>query len=253
MKVIILAAGMGSRMHQLTKSKPKCFLKVNGLSLIERLLCQLKKFKVKDISIVTGYKHKVFNFKNINYFHNKKYNSTNMVYSLMQTKKKLNFDTLIIYSDIIISDRILEKMLSKNYQSGLFVAVDKSWKKYWSKRFSKQNQDLESLKLDNNLNITEIGKKVFSSKDIDARFIGVIRISKKINNIILNLWNKTSNKKKANWGISGRSLNNAYTTDLINKLINLKVKCQAVIFKNGWYEFDTKKDYYYYKKNLGNL
>ena len=37
-------------------------------------------------------------------------------------------------------------------------------------------------------------------------------------------------------------------TDLLNKFIKLKVKCDAVLFKNGWYEFDNKKDYYQFKR-----
>ena len=51
MNVIILAAGIGARMKNLTKKKPKCFLKINGTTLIERLVTQLKKevlYKEKD-------------------------------------------------------------------------------------------------------------------------------------------------------------------------------------------------------------
>ena len=66
MNVIILAAGEGKRMKALTKKKPKCFLEINGISLIQRLINQLLKLGLKDISIVTGYKAKQFNFKKIN-------------------------------------------------------------------------------------------------------------------------------------------------------------------------------------------
>ena len=52
-----------------------------------------------------------------------------------------------------------------------------------------------------------------------------------------------ANKNKLNWGISGKSLNKAYMTDLINKLIEKNVKCNAILFNNGWYEFDNKKDF----------
>ena len=39
-------------------------------------------------------------------------------------------------------------------------------------------------------------------------------------------------------------------TDLINHAVNLKKKtmCYAIKFKNGWYEFDNKKDYYNFKR-----
>ena len=102
MNVIILAAGMGSRMGHLTNNEPKCFLKVDGLRLIERLIKQLREIGLMDISIVTGYKAKKFKFKDVNFFYNKEFKSTNMVYSLMKAKKKLNDDTLVVYSDIIV-------------------------------------------------------------------------------------------------------------------------------------------------------
>lgn len=248
MKVIILAAGMGSRMGDLTKDEPKCFLKVNGKTLIERLIDQLRNIGLKDISIVTGYKAKKFKFNDINFFNNKEFKTSNMVYSLMKAKKKLNDDTLVIYSDIIISNKILKEMIGKKYNNKLAVAVDIKWKKYWAFRFKNINQDLESLQMNNKKEITEIGKELKNIKDIDGRFIGVIRFSKSVNKTFLKMWNKEKNKNKKNWGISGRSLKKAYMTDLLNKFIKLKIKCDAVLFKNGWYEFDNKKDYYQFKR-----
>jgi len=242
MKVIILAAGMGTRMGELTKNAPKCFLKINEQSIILRLINQLRSFGVKDISIVTGYKSHMFKFKNVSFFHNKRYKSTNMVYSLTKAKKKLKDDTIIIYSDIILSKKILKKMISIKSKNYLSVAIDKNWKKYWTYRSDRIDRDLESLRL-NKKNILEIGKKVISSKNIDGRFIGIMRFPKKINQIFLNMWLKTANKNKLNWGISGKSLNKAYMTDLINKLIEKNVKCNAILFNNGWYEFDNKKDF----------
>jgi len=248
MNVVILAAGMGRRMGVLTKEQPKCFLKINGITLIERLISQLRSIGLNDISIVTGYKSELFKFKNINLFYNKEYESTNMFYSLMKAKTKLIDDILIVYSDIILSERILKKITSKKYNNKIAVAVDINWKRYWSYRFGNINQDLESLKLNKKNEILDIGEKVFSSNNIDGRFIGVIRFPKKINNILLNTWRNTVNRNKMNWGISGNTANKAYMTDLINKLINMKIKCHAILFKNGWYEFDNKNDYYRFKK-----
>ena len=253
MNVIILAAGEGKRMKALTKKKPKCFLEINGISLIQRLINQLLKLGLKDISIVTGYKAKQFNFKKINYFYNKNYHRTNMVYSLMKAKSKMKKDTLIIYSDLYLSNNILKKMLMiKNEFS---VGVDFAWKKYWKYRFNKIKTDIESLKINKKNQIKEIGKNTKNLKEIDARYICIIKTSKKINKIILSIWQKEKNKTKKNLGISGQSLNKAYMTDLINHLVKIKEKinCYAIKFKGGWYEFDNEKDYYKfktYKKSL---
>lgn len=248
MNVIILAAGTGARMKNLTKKKPKCFLKINGTTLIERLVTQLKKLGLKDISIIVGYKAESFFFKDVNYFYNKKYSNTNMFYSLMKAKKKMNKDTLIIYSDVLLSKNILKKMLKTKKEFA--VGVDINWKKYWKFRFKKINSDLESLKMNKQNHVLEIGRETKDLKDINARYIGIIKTSKNINKKIISVWEKEKDRSKPNWGISGNSLNKAYMTDLINKIINSNKKktiCHAIKFKNGWYEFDNKKDFFNFK------
>lgn len=41
MQALILAAGMGRRLGDLTKGNTKCMVKVNGVTLIDRVLSQL--------------------------------------------------------------------------------------------------------------------------------------------------------------------------------------------------------------------
>lgn len=55
MQGIILAAGMGKRLKNITKSKTKCMVEVNGISLIERMLKILDRKDLSRIVIVTGY------------------------------------------------------------------------------------------------------------------------------------------------------------------------------------------------------
>ncbi len=56
MQAIILAAGMGKRLGELTKDNTKCMVKVNGVCLIDRLLSQLSELGLKRIILVIGYK-----------------------------------------------------------------------------------------------------------------------------------------------------------------------------------------------------
>lgn len=55
MQGIILAAGMGKRLKNITKNKTKCMVEVNGISLIERMLKILDRKDLSRIVIVTGY------------------------------------------------------------------------------------------------------------------------------------------------------------------------------------------------------
>ena len=58
MQAIILAAGMGRRLGELTKENTKCMVPVNGVRLIDRLLRQLSTLPLTRIIIVIGYKGK---------------------------------------------------------------------------------------------------------------------------------------------------------------------------------------------------
>ena len=90
MQAVILAAGMGKRLGELTKNNTKCMIKVNGITLIERVLTQLSSLPLTRIIIVIGYKGEelraflgnTYNGLAIEYIENKIYDKTNNIYSL---------------------------------------------------------------------------------------------------------------------------------------------------------------------------
>ena len=114
MQAIILAAGMGKRLKDLTKDNTKCMVKVNGITLIERMLHQIEKQNVSRIVIVIGYQGKklVDFIKSLGirtpiiFIENQIYDKTNNIYSLALAKDLLcEEDTLLFESDIILKMR----------------------------------------------------------------------------------------------------------------------------------------------------
>ena len=98
MQAIILAAGMGKRLKELTKDNTKCMVKVNGETLIDRLLGQLSGLGLNRVVIVVGYKgdnlisyigDRYADKLNIEYVENPIYDKTNNIYSLALAKDKL--------------------------------------------------------------------------------------------------------------------------------------------------------------------
>ena len=57
MQAIILAAGMGKRLGELTKNNTKCMVEVDGVRLIERALRILDRKNLNRIILVVGYQH----------------------------------------------------------------------------------------------------------------------------------------------------------------------------------------------------
>ena len=136
MQAIILAAGMGRRLKELTQNNTKCMVKVNGVTLIERLLGQLEKQELSRIVIVVGYEGKklmdyiaTLDVKTpIVYVENTIYNKTNNIYSLALAKNYLcEEDTLLFESDLIFEDAVIDAIVSDPRPSLALVAKYESW------------------------------------------------------------------------------------------------------------------------------
>lgn len=137
MQVLILAAGMGKRLSDLTQDVTKCMVKVNGVSLIDRALKQISEFTINRIVIVIGYKGEVlknhlgtdYNGIPIIYVTNPIYFKTNNIYSLFLAKNIFaEDDTLLIESDLIFNKSVLYKAMNCHVSDNI-VVVDKyqSW------------------------------------------------------------------------------------------------------------------------------
>src|SRR5689334_3451 len=59
MKAVILAAGKGTRMKELTNEVPKPMLKVQGRPILEHILTGILSAGVKEVFIVTGFRAEV--------------------------------------------------------------------------------------------------------------------------------------------------------------------------------------------------
>ena len=136
MQAIILAAGMGKRLKELTQDNTKCMVKVNGVRLIDRVLGQLSKLGLKRTVIVTGYKGKnlrdyvgrKWEGMQIDYIDNPIYDKTNNIYSLALAADELvKDDTILLESDIIFEESIFTKVLEDSHPNVAVVDAFQSW------------------------------------------------------------------------------------------------------------------------------
>jgi len=136
MQAIILAAGMGKRLKELTQNNTKCMVKVNGVTLIERMLRQIEKQNVSRIVIVIGYEgQKLIDYIStlgiktpIEYVNNPIYDKTNNIYSLSLAKDWLcKEDTLLFESDLIFEDSVLDALISDPRDTLALVDKYESW------------------------------------------------------------------------------------------------------------------------------
>ena len=136
MQAIILAAGMGKRLKELTQDRTKCMVQVNGVALIDRMLHQIESRHLSRIVIVVGYEgEKLMKYIDtlgirtpIVYVQNPIYDKTNNIYSLALAKDYLcQDDTLLFESDLIFEDAVIDQLLDDPRETLALVDKYESW------------------------------------------------------------------------------------------------------------------------------
>ena len=250
MKAIILAAGMGTRLGKYTESLPKCMLNFNGKPIIEWQLETLRKEGIKDITIIKGYMPEKINIEGVKYYTNENYASTNMVETLLTAVEELNDEILICYADIIYQKEVLQKIIKSNLDIG--VTVDEDYWEYWQARTDNPEDDMESLVLNQEGRIIELGDTNCERDEANLRYVGLIKFSKSGVEKLKEIYYKNKNlfyDSDEPW-LRSKSFKKAYMTCMIQAIINSGQIVKPISIKRGWLEFDTVEDYEKYSQWL---
>ncbi|MBW4570523.1 MAG: phosphocholine cytidylyltransferase family protein [Tolypothrix carrinoi HA7290-LM1] len=123
MKALILAAGVGKRLGKDGENQPKCLLKFNGKSLLERHLDYLRYCQIESVAIVVGYQaekiqDEITALKAENWVstvYNPDYTKGSII-SLGTLKKHLTAgdEILLMDADVLYDRRILEQLVKTN-------------------------------------------------------------------------------------------------------------------------------------------
>lgn len=235
MQAIILAAGMGRRLGELTGDNTKCMIKVNGVTLIERMLGQLESLDLSRIIIVAGYEGKkliefvsTLNIKTpIEWVTNPIYDTTNNIYSLYLAKEHLiNEDTLLLESDLIFEKECLNLLLDDSYPNLALVAKYEHW------------MDGTVVTIDPDNNITSfVSKKYFDYDDLHHYYktVNIYKFSKEFSQTHYVPFLKAYSKALGN---------NEYYEQVLRVIALLdKPEIKALPLEGQkWYEIDDVQD-----------
>lgn len=209
MQLVILSAGIGSRLKPLTGEKPKCLVEVANKPILgHQIDLFINNKKVKEILIVIGYKPDlVRSFINDNYeenqkitfIENKDFLTTNNMYSLFLTKNYIKGKFLLINGDVILQPEIANDFISYPYEDSIAVDVGQ----YFEESMKVVKEDDFLVDISKTINkeeafgcsidfykFSDYGAKVFFSKIED-------KIVKKNE---LNLWTEVALKEILNQG-----------------------------------------------------
>lgn len=235
-RAIILAAGRGSRMGSETDSKPKCLTVLKGKCLLDWQIESLSKASLTNITIVGGYKNEMLRDRGFEVIVNKRWDKTQMVSSLLCAPSS-DEDTIISYSDIVYTSDHIKNLLDSKHD--ITITADRDWFKLWSLRFSDPLDDAETFKsVDSTL--ASIGNKTNDLKDIEAQYMGLLKVTKKGWADILSVYDNFSEIEQDKLDM----------TTLLNTLLQNNIKVNIVFVNGKWCECDNYSDVLAYEREL---
>lgn len=233
-RAVILAAGRGTRLGNLSAALPKVMVELQGRTLLAHQRRALSAMGIDDVHLVLGHgadaveRHP--DARGLTFWRNPNYATTNMVASLLCAPDLLDgsTDLIVAYGDIVYEPRLLHALLAVDAPVG--VVVDVAWRAYWEARMAEPLDDAETLRL-NGDRILEIGRRPQSYEDIDGQYTGLLRITAEFATRFANAARELLAEDP-----------NSFMTTFLQQLINDGVTILSAPVKNGWLEIDQPQD-----------
>lgn len=234
-RAIILAAGRGSRMGSETALKPKCLTKLKDRHLLDWQLSSLTSAGIKEITVVRGYRAEML-VGDFNVVNNERWNQTNMVASLFCAPPS-NKSTIISYSDIVYHSEHVKRL--EESTADITITADVFWEDLWKLRFENPLEDAETFKCKKN-ELVEIGKKTKDINNIEAQYMGLIKLSEHGWKLMYELYSSFLDEKKDKMDM----------TSMLNELLDEDVTIKVVFVEGKWCEADNYSDILAYEEAL---
>jgi len=239
MRTVILAAGQGTRLRPFTDEVPKCMVPLAGKPLLHWQLDSMAQCGViNNILIMGGYKANRLDAKHAAITINPRYMQTNMLGTLFCAREHMTAgeDLLISYGDIIFEPGVLQAVL--NSSAEVSIAADRKWRQLWELRMDDPLSDAETFRMTETKQIIELGKKPKSYDEVQAQYIGLIRIRGDRVTQFINAYDNLDKTKL----YDEKDFDNMYMTSFIQYLIDNAWDVKACLIDGGWLEVDTVDD-----------
>ena len=145
-------------------------------------------------------------------------------------------DLIISYADIVYQHSVISPLLESD--SPIAITVDRDWEKLWRFRQEDPLSNAETLKLDNQNCVTELGKKPKSLDEVQGQYMGIIKVSDGFRQTLLEIYDSLDPKLT----YDGKDFDNLYMTSFLQEIIARGHRIKAVLVEGGWLEVDTVED-----------
>lgn len=243
--VVIPAAGRDSDFGD----TPKALLDVNGQSLLDYQLQQLRKAGLSDTTVVRGFEADTYDTEDtpIEFITNDDWEKTGNLHSLLQADSATDDAFISVFSDIIFEPDIVEQL--EKTDDEIVLVVDNSYRYHKDdidkdldlviskKTRSRQHRSLSRSEM---LEIKEIGKDL--SKDAaDYEFVGLAKFSNHGADILTTVYEDCETNVDGSFH-EAESFRKAGLTDIIQEIVDRGYTVKALEIHKGWLEVHDRED-----------
>ena len=126
MRAVILAAGRGLRLHDVTNGGNKCLAPVGGSSLIARQMRSLRACGIDDLTVVIGFRAGDVRRAcgaDVSFVVNRRYQSTNSLYSLWLARDLITDGFIVLNGDVLFHEQLLRDLLTSRDEDALLMSA----------------------------------------------------------------------------------------------------------------------------------
>jgi len=252
MKAIIVAAGVGSRLGDLTKNLTKSLIPINNVSVLERQITTFQNLGITDITVIIGPHAEKYSFKDIFYLQDTSYLEHDILSSFMLARKIITDDTIVSYGDVLFDENILKPLI--DFQGLIGLGIDFDWEKNYDNKNEELKLEATVALTKNNLCIRIIDgrefkksknqtiKKILNSQtETLGEFVGLMKLSKEGGKIFKEKYERLIATHSGPFH-EAKSLSHAYFTDMLQELIESNIDVTPIPVKGKWCEIDTLQD-----------
>jgi choline kinase len=228
--LILLAAGRGSRLGEMTSELPKALNLYKNKPILDYILknIELSENIFSKLVIVGGYKVDMFSRFDCDLIENSQWQNSGPLFSLSLAQKYLESDQCIVsYTDIIYDVKYWDSIYRLNEE--IVVPSNQNFLNSWKSRSVNIEDDLETFKIEDGY-ISEIGQRIENIEEVKGQFAGIVKFTP-------SGWSRFS-KVVCNGDYRKKDITNA-----LNEYVNAGGKIRVHNVDAYWQEFDNPQDF----------
>jgi L-glutamine-phosphate cytidylyltransferase len=240
MRAVILAAGRGSRLGNMTEQQPKCLTGIAGRRLLDWQIAALADAGIRDVTVVRGYRSDCLHDPAYATLDNPRWSETNMVATLQCASALLEeAPCLILYADIVYHPDHVQALAAAAGE--IVVAYDTQWLDLWRQRFADPLSDAETFRQRDGY-LQTIGQRTRHLDEIEGQYMGMIKSTP-------SGWRWTTELLDA---CDNATINRLDMTSLLQRLLSAGRRIACLPVAGRWCEVDTLADLQQYETLIAN-